>query len=78
MLDVVVLGIAGQVVAVLAAVHAAGVGEGALQGGRGRLGVEVLAKADYFAAHCRGVGGTDGVGYVIVAAAHAGLSRRLV
>ena len=56
----------------LAAVQRGGVGEGALQLGQRGAVVQAAVDAHHLAADRRRVGGADGVGDVVVVAAHYG------
>jgi hypothetical protein len=66
----VVSGVAGLVVAMLAAVHASRVDERALQRRRRRVREKPARKTDHLGGYRGGVGGADGVGYVVVATTH--------
>ena len=74
-LDVVVLGVAGEIIGMLPAIQARRFAERALQLGRGCAREQALEDAHHLGADRGGVGGAHGIGNVIVATAHAGAFR---
>jgi len=74
MLDIVVFGVTGAVLGMLAAVQEIGVVEGSLELGRPAAVEQVLVDAANFRRYRRGIGDADRVSDVVIAAAHGGFS----